>query len=80
MHEGVYSSVCVCVYACMHTCMYVCTEMRAHVYRATVRNKALFVCGITEISNLHNHTYDKFQVINEVQNETSTSAATQYSG
>jgi len=64
----------------MHVCMNVCWEMRAHVYRAAFRNKMLFVCGISEISNSHNHTYHKFQFINEVQNETRTSAVTQYAG
>ena len=84
MNEDMYTRkcvfICMCVYACMHICMYVCMKMRDHVYSAAVRNKVLFVCGISEISNLHSHTYAKFQVINEVQNETRTSAVTQYAG
>jgi len=70
--------VCMCIY--VYACLHVCMKMRAHVYRAAVRNKVLFVCGISEISNLHSHAYDKFEVINEVQNETRTSAVTQYAG
>jgi hypothetical protein len=68
--------VCVCMY--VYACMHLFTKMRAHVYRAAVKNNVLFVCGISEISNLHSHAYDKFQVINEVQRETRPTAVTQY--